>query len=134
MRLLQSKDTAVQATRISVRTSATTTVGISCHGSLSIAYLGAGCAHPYDGTNKDPSLLTRQQERLHKADTVQRRIDCGATHSPPPFKSKANGGLAIPSFGQLPDEYPFASTKEGGLTRYDDGAGLLGVPNAEQTS
>lgn len=91
-----------------------------------------GCAHPYDGTNAEPSQLTRQKRELHAKEISQRRKDCGATHTPPPYKSKDDKGLGLPGYGPSPDEYPFAGSTQGGLTRYGDGAGLLGVSNAEQ--
>jgi hypothetical protein len=89
-----------------------------------------GCAHPFDGLNRDPATLTRSSN----GPIGQRRRDCGVNHSPRPCTSQVNGGLGLPGFGSSADEYPFASTVEGGLTPYGDGAGLLCVPPAEQNS
>ena len=89
-----------------------------------------GCAHPFDGLNRDPATLTRSSN----GPVRQRRRDCGVNHTPRPCTSQADGGLGLPGFGSSADEYPFATTVEGGLTPYGDGAGLLCVPPAEQDS
>lgn len=93
----------------------------------------ADCAHPYDppnGQNVNTNILT------HSTDQNLRRIrrqDCGADHNPNPCQAKPNG-LGIPGPGPSPDEFPFASSTEGGLTPFGDGASILCVPNSEQQS
>ncbi|KAK4448893.1 hypothetical protein QBC34DRAFT_100624 [Podospora aff. communis PSN243] len=63
----------------------------------------------------------------------QRRIDCGATHTPPACPD--TGGLGIgDDTNSSPDEFPFASLSQGGRTPYGDGASILCVTVAEQRS
>jgi len=61
----------------------------------------------------------------------QRRIDCGATHTPPACPD--TGGLGIgDDTNSSPDEFPFASLAQGGRTPFGDGASILCVTVAEQ--
>ncbi|KAH7310880.1 hypothetical protein B0I35DRAFT_439835 [Stachybotrys elegans] len=81
------------------------------------------CVHP-EQTSYSPSRASGVPD--------QRRVDCGATHTPaacPP------SGLGIgDSTNTSPDEFPFASLAQGGRTPYGDGASVLCVPDAEQRS
>lgn len=93
-----------------------------------------GCAHPADGKSINPALVTHSGDKDNPGLPAYRRVDCGATHTPPPFQPTNNKGLGLPNNGTSPDEFPFASSTQGGLTPHGDGAGLLGVPPAEQKS
>jgi hypothetical protein len=59
----------------------------------------------------------------------QRRTACGVKHRPRPCSASFPGFSAA---GDWTDEFPFASTMEGGRTPNGDGASLLCTPGAEQ--
>lgn len=82
------------------------------------------CVHP------EQQFYTRDSD---PAPARQRRIDCGATHTPPACPD--TGGLGIgDDVNSSPDEFPFASLSQGGRTPFGDGASILCVTVNEQNS
>ncbi|KAI2485830.1 DNase-NucA-NucB domain containing protein [Pyrenophora tritici-repentis] len=74
-----------------------------------------------------PTINTFTRDSGNAATVRQRRVDCGVTHRPRPCTLP---GLGVG--GDWTDEFPFASTLEGGRTPNGDGAALLCTPSAEQ--
>ena len=76
-----------------------------------------------------PQVNTFTRDSGVAATVQQRRVDCGVRHNPRPCTLP---GLGVG--GDWTDEFPFASTMEGGRTPNGDGASLLCTPSAEQRS
>jgi len=76
-----------------------------------------------------PTVNTFTRDSGNADNVRNRRRDCGVAHSPRPC-TFAGFGVG----GDWTDEFPFASTLEGGRTPDGRGASLLCTPSAEQRS